>query len=288
MNPLERLNQALDYLESRLDEEIDYAELADLACCSEHHFRRIFSFLAGVSLSEYVRLRRMTLAGLELQSTDVRVIDLAVRYGYGSADSFTRAFQGVHGCNPSEARAEKRALVSFPRLSFRMAIEGGEAMNVRLVEKGPCRLVGLKRRVRLIYNGVNPEIAEMWRSLSDSDIGLLKELSEGEPSGLVQGSVNFSEDRGEGTELDHYIGCLTTRPVPDQFEGLEVEPSTWAVFEVRGPFPQTLQQTWGRIFSEWLPSSRFQLARGPELLWNEHKDLSDPRFHSQIWIPVHT
>jgi AraC family transcriptional regulator len=115
----------------------------------------------------------------------------------------------------------------------------------------------------------------------------LKSLSNVEPMGIISASANFSEGRMEEKgELDHYIGVATSKECPDNFTKLEVSPSTWAVFEVVGPFPETLQNVWGRIYSEWFPSSNYELAQGPEILWNEHKDTSSPTYRSEIWIPV--
>lgn len=159
-------------------------------------------------------------------------------------------------------------------------------MNYRIVEKAGFQIVGIMKRVPLIYLGVNPEIASMWESLDDTTIRRLKELSDVEPAGMLSASINFSEGRLEGGELDHYIGVATTQEGPENLARLEVPASTWAVFESVGPFPETLQNIWGRIYSEWFPSSIYEQAPGPEILWNEHKDVSSPTFRSEIWIPV--
>ncbi|MCY9589804.1 AraC family transcriptional regulator [Paenibacillus chitinolyticus] len=286
MNGLEKMNGALAYIEANLTNDIDFKEVARLALCSEYHFKRMFSTLAGVTLSEYIRRRRLTLAAFELASTDLRLLDVAVKYGYSSSDSFARAFLSLHGINPSEARTLGHSLKAYPRMTFQLTIQGGSEMNYRLVEKDAFRIVGLKKRVPLIYNGVNPEMAAMWESLNMETITLLKSLSNVEPSGLISASVNFSEGRLEYGELDHYIGAATTADCPDHLTQLEVKASTWAVFEAVGPFPQTLQNIWGRIYAEWFPASGYESTEGPELLWNESKDTSSPTYKSEIWIPV--
>ncbi|HHV72534.1 MAG TPA: AraC family transcriptional regulator [Clostridia bacterium] len=284
---LENFNQALNYIEENLTNDIDLKEVARRALCSEYHFQRMFSFLAGISLSEYIRRRRLTLAAFELNDSDIRIIDLAVKYGYSSADSFTRAFQNLHGITPSEARNKGRLLKAYPRMSFQLSIKGGDEMNYRIVEKEAFRIVGLMKRVPIIFHGVNPEIAAMWESLTEELINQLKALSNVEPLGLLSVSTNFSEGRMEEKgELDHYIGVATTKECPDNLVQLEVPASTWAVFEAVGPFPDTLQNVWGRIYSEWFPSSNYEQAEGPEILWNEHKDIASPTFRSEIWIPV--
>ena len=287
MNLLEEMNNALSYIEEQLAGEINYREAARLAMCSEYHFKRMFSFLAGIPLSEYVRRRRLTLAAFDLQHSPLRIIDIAVTYGYSSPDAFTKAFQLFHGVTPSEARLNGQPLKAFPRMTFQLTVRGGNEMNYRIEEKEAFRIAGLHKRVPIVFEGVNPEIAAMWQSLNMELIGQLKALSNITPQGMISASVNFSEGRMEEKgELDHYIGVATTLECPDTFAQLEVAAGTWAVFEAVGPFPETLQNVWGRIYSEWFPSSHYELVEGPEILWNESKDTASPAYRSEIWIPV--
>ena len=286
MDSLERMNLALAYIEESLDGEIDFKQVERLALCSDYHFRRMFSFLTGINLSEYIRRRRLTLAAFDLLHSDARVIDIAVKYGYSSPDAFTRAFVALHGVTPTEARDARRPLKAFPRMTFQITIKGASEMNYRIVEKEGFRIVGLMRRVPLIYEGVNPHIAAMSAELNTELIGTLKALSNVEPRGLISASTNFSEGRLDGGELDHYIGVATTKDEQAGPARLDVRPSTWAVFESVGPFPQTLQNIWGRIYSEWFPLSGYESIPGPEILWNEGKDVESPTFRSEIWIPV--
>ncbi len=172
MDVLDSLNKALAYLEEHLTGDIDYTEIAKIAGCSEYHFKRMFSFLAGLSLSEYIRRRRLTLAALDLKDSNLRIIDVAVKYGYESADSFSRAFQSIHGILPSEARNGSSRLKAYPRMTFQLAIKGGGAMNYRIVEKAPFKLVGFKKRVPIIFNGVNPDIAKMYELLIDGGLSV--------------------------------------------------------------------------------------------------------------------
>ncbi|WP_339157244.1 AraC family transcriptional regulator [Paenibacillus sp. FSL W8-0186] len=287
MDLLKSMNDAMKYIEEHLAEDIDFKEVAKRAACSEYHFKRMFSFLAGVPLSEYIRRRRLTSAAFELRDGEAKVIDVALKYGYSSPDAFTRAFQSLHGITPSEARLNGHALKAYPRMTFQLTIQGGSEMNYRIVDKEAFSIVGLMKRVPIVFQGVNPEIASMWESLDAGLIGQLKALSNIEPGGLISASVNFSEGRMEERgELDHYIGVATTQACPDHLAQLVVPASTWAVFEAVGPFPDTLQQVWGRIYSEWFPSSSYELAPGPEILWNESKDVSSQAYRSEIWIPV--
>ncbi len=287
MDSLSSMNNAMVYIEEHLTEYIDYSKISKIAYCSEYHFKRMFSFLSGVSLSEYIRRRRMTLAALDLKDRDLRIIDVAFKYGYNSADSFSRAFHSMHGILPSEARSENTQLKAYPRMTFQLSVRGGCEMNYRIVEKEPFKLVGFKKRVPVIFEGVNPEIAKMTELLTPEVIKQLKVLSNVEPIGIISASTNFAEGRMEEKgELDHYIGVATSSDETTKFDELKINASTWAIFEAIGPFPGTLQNVWARIYSEWFPSSGYEAFEGPEILWNESKNTDNPKYRSEIWIPV--
>jgi len=287
MDSLSRMNNAMAYIEEHLTEDIDYSKISKIAYCSEYHFKRMFSFLSGISLSEYIRRRRLTLAALDLKDRDLRIIDVAVKYGYGSADSFSRAFHSMHGILPSEARSENTQLKAYPRMTFQLSIKGGCEMNYRIVEKESFKLVGFKKRVPIIFEGVNPEIAKMTELLTPEVIKQLKSISNVEPTGIISASTNFSDGRMEEKgELDHYIGVATSSNESSEFDVLIIDASTWAVFESIGPFPETLQNVWGRIYSEWFPTSGYEAVEGPEILWNESQNTGNPKYRSEIWIPV--
>lgn len=288
MDWLDKMNGAMDFVENNLTNDIDYWEVARIACCSEYHFRRMFPFVTGISLSEYIRRRRLTLAAFDLSNSNKKVADIAVEYGYSSPDAFSRAFKRWHGITPSKARNDDQQLKAQPKMTFHLSIKGENEMNYRIKEKEPFTVVGISKRVPIVFEGLNPEIESMWQQLDGEMISKLKDLSNVEPTGIIQASTNFSEGRMEEEgELDHYIGVATTNEFEgDLFTQLEVPALTWAIFEVVGPFPETLQNTWGRIYSEWFPSSNYQQTEGPEILWNESKDTSSPKFKSEIWIPV--
>ncbi len=287
MDSMQYMNRAMGYIERQLTGEIDMREVARAACCSEYHFKRMFSLLAGIPLSEYIRRRRLTSAAFDLKNNDQKVIDVALKYGYNSPDSFARAFQLMHGITPSEARSHGSLLKAYPQMTFQLTIRGGTEMNYRIVEKEAFRIVGMMKRVPIVFHGTNPEIDSMWAGLNEATIHTLKQLSDVEPYGLISASVNFSEERMEEQGgLDHYIGAATTKACPENMRCLEVLASTWAVFEAVGNFPETLQNVWGRIYSEWLPSASYELIEGPEILWNESKEVSAPGFRSEIWVPV--
>lgn len=287
MHLLKNMNDAMKYIEENLTNEIDFKIVASIANCSEYHFKRMFSFLAGITLSEYIRRRRLSLAALELNNSKIKVIDVAIKYGYNSPDSFTRAFQNLHGVTPSDARNNGHQLKSYPLMTFHLSIRGGNEMNYQVEQKEAFNIIGIMKRVPIIFEGENPEITAMWKSFTMEEIVQLKKLSNIEPKGMIQASTNFSEGRmKEKGELDQYIGVATTQEFREKFSKLEVPALTWAIFESTGPFPSTLQETWGRIYSEWFPSSNYQVTEGPEILSIKTEDLTSPSVKSKIWIPV--
>ncbi|MEU8757958.1 AraC family transcriptional regulator [Streptomyces sp. NPDC048659] len=283
---LDRLNQALDHIESRLDGELDVAELARIAMTSEYHFRRLFSALAGMPLSVYVRRRRMTLAGAEVLAGEHTLLDVAVRYGYGSGEAFARAFRSVHGIGPGEARRTGAALTAQPRMSFRVVIEGSSTMRYRIVEREAFRFIGRKARIPLVHEGVNPAGAALVASLEPGEIARMKELADGEPAGVLSAAVHLSESREEGTELDYWIGVVTPPGTPaGELDALEVPAGTWAVFDDRGPYPAALQELWRDVFTQWFPSGPYTSRPGPELLRTVPVEIG-AETDSQLWIPV--
>ncbi|MBT3075404.1 MULTISPECIES: AraC family transcriptional regulator [Streptomyces] len=288
---LERLNEAMEYIESHLGERIEVADLARTAMTSDYHFRRMFSALAGVPLAEYIRRRRMTVAGAEvLGHPDRTLLEVAVRYGYDTGEGFARAFRAVHGIGPGEARRTGAVLRSQQRLTFRLVVEGSSAMNYRLVEKGEFRVVGRKARVPLIHEGPNPAIAEFIRSIGREELERIAALSDQEPAGLVGVSDQLDPSRAEGTELDYYHGVVRGPEPSDEgaeegLDSLPVPAGTWAVFTNDGEFPQALQYLWRDVFTQWFPSNPYASRPGPEILsvrlYEEGR-----RAAAELWIPV--
>lgn len=159
-------------------------------------------------------------------------------------------------------------------------------MNVRIIDKQSFNIIGFKKNVTIQFEGINPEIVALTQNLNPSNIPILKGMCDQEPKGIISASFNFSENRmQENGTLDHMIGVITNQSTSD-FDMHEVCAHTWAIFDVTGSFPETLQKTWGQIYSEWFPSVPYESVNGPEIVWHEHPDTSDPKYHSQIWIPI--
>ncbi|MFE8911896.1 GyrI-like domain-containing protein [Streptomyces globisporus] len=283
---LERLNDAMGHIEAHLGERIEAADLARIAMTSEYHFRRMFSALAGLPLSEYIRRRRMTVAGAEvLGDRDRSLLDVATRYGYDTGEGFARAFRAVHGIGPGEARRTGAVLRSQQRLTFRLVVEGSSAMRYGLVEKNAFRVVGKKARVPLIHEGPNPAIAEFIRGIGREELERIATLSDQEPAGIVGVSDQLDPSRAEGTELDYYHGVATTAEPPVGLDALDVPAGTWAVFESEGEFPQALQYLWRDVFTQWFPSNPYASRPGPEILRVRLTE-DGKRAEAELWIPV--
>ncbi|WP_314614992.1 AraC family transcriptional regulator [Streptomyces stackebrandtii] len=287
---LEELNQALDHIERCLEaearREVDIAEVARIAMTSEYHFRRLFSALAGMPLSVYVRRRRMTLAGAEVLGGERTLLDVAVRYGYGSGEAFARAFRSVHGIGPGEARRTGATLTAQPRMSFRVVVEGSTAMRYRIVEKEAFQVVGKKARIPLVHEGVNAAAAAHVESLDGQSIVRMKELADGEPKGVLSAVIHLTDSREEGAEVDYWIGVATgPETTVEDLDALDVAAGTWAVFDNHGPYPSALQELWRDVFTQWFPSNPYASRPGPELLMTQPVEIGTET-DSQLWIPV--
>ncbi|MGK5630053.1 AraC family transcriptional regulator [Streptomyces sp. URMC 123] len=282
---LERLNQVMEQIERHLDGPIDVARLARTAVTSEYHLRRMFSTLAGMPLSQYIRRRRLTVAGAEVLAGRRTLLEIAVRYGYGSGEAFARAFRALHGVGPGEARRTGAALVSQPRLAFRLTVEGSGSMRYRVVDRPGFTVVGLKARVPLVHTGPNQAIIDFVRGIDPGTRERLEKLSDQEPRGTVAVCDDLDPSRAEGTELDYYHGVITSAPAPEGMAALPVPAGTWAVFTTSGPAPQAIQHLWRDVFTEWFPSNPYRGRPGPEIL-RTRLSPDGSEAEAELWLPV--
>lgn len=282
MKWLDRLNQTISYIENNLSEEIKYEEAAKVACCSSFHFQRMFSYIAGVSLGEYVRRRRMTLAAFELQNSDIKVIELAIKYGYDSPTSFSRAFQNIHGVSPSVAKNEGINLRAYPRMTFSISIKGEVEMNYRIEKRKAFRIVGAKKHFECIVEENFKEVPKFWGEVFQNGMfNEICELSNGEPAGVLGVSACMN-----GKDFDYYIASATDKPVPENMEEYLVPNATWAIFECIGPMPNAIQDLQKRIITEWLPTSGYEYADAPDIEVYPAGDTSSPNYKCEVWLPI--
>ncbi|NUS44796.1 MAG: AraC family transcriptional regulator [Mycobacteriaceae bacterium] len=282
------LNRLVALVEEHLTEEFDVEAAARTLGTTEYHLRRMFSSLAGMPLSEYVRRRRMTIAAGDVVRGTDDLLSIAVRHGYGSTEAFGRAFRAVHGVRPSDVRRDGGPLRTQPQLRFRLTVEGSTPMDTRILDRPAFRLVGHAARVPLIHRGVNPHIQRHIAALPQEEHARLKDLGNTEPPGLLQVCAALDPDGAEGSELTYLHGVAVSQgtPAPGDLDTIEVPAGRWAVFHTAGPHPQTLQETWAATATEWFPSNPWRLRPGPSIVTVlEHADDFSVAT-CELWLPV--
>lgn len=277
-----KMNEALQYIEDNLTGEIMVEEAAKRALCSSFNFQRMFSYMADVSLGDYIRRRRLTMAAMELLTADTRVIDVALKYGYESPVSFARAFYAMHGMNPSEVKKPGAKIKSYSRISFEITIKGVEAMNYYVKEMEKFRLIGYKERIPLA-NGENfKRVLDMWDRVSeDGGYNKLCELNDNQKLACLGVCAN-----GNDEGFDYYIATGSDHSLLEGMEELIVSPATYVIFECVGKLPDGQQKVWKRIFTEFFPTSGYEITDQPQIEWYSEGDPSSEDYVSQIWIPV--
>lgn len=281
MEWLHQMNAALIYLEEHLEDTIDYERMAQLAGCSPYHFQRIFSYLAGIPLSEYIRRRRMTKAAFDLQRGD-KVLDVALRYGYESPTAFNRAFQSIHDMAPSIARKEGAALRAYPPISFKISIRGDVEMNYRMEKKERFHVLGFGIPMGKSIEENFQEVPKFWEQVSTD--GSLQKLfpycnQSEEPKGVLGISACTDKDQWE-----YYIAVASEQPAPEGMQQWEIPACNWAIFSGQGKMPEACQELQKRIITEWLPTSGYQYANAPDIEVYLNANPANATF--EIWLPV--
>lgn len=283
---LKELNHVVEYIEEHLTEDITLEEISQYAGVSDYHFRKIFYYLSGLPLSEYIKNRKLSEANKDLLKEE-RVTDVAYKYGYASLDGFTRAFKAWSGFLPSDV-AKKGMSKSFPKLSFYIDVKGGESMDYKLVDMPAFKFAGVSKRVPMQFEGENNAIVELANSITEEQSEAMHAIQNIEPYEVVNVSYehdhSFMKDEGD---LTHLIGVLTTEEkVSETLDTIEVPAYTWAVFPNEGPFPETLQQTYARIYSEWLPVSDYEVVQAPVFSFTKMDKDNKGQAYSEVWMPV--
>lgn len=284
---LKELNDVIDYIEDHLaDDDLSLEKISKYAGVSDYHFRKIFFYLAGLTLSEYIKNRKLSEASMYLLHGE-KVTDVSFKYGYQSMDGFTRAFKKWSGILPSDV-IKKGISKSFPKLSFIISVKGGNNMEFRIEDKPAFNLVGVSKRVPMQFEGVNNEIVKLAQSITKEQREEMHSLQNIEPYEVVNASyeadANFLKEEGD---LTHLIGVLTTEnQASDLLDKVPVEACTWAIFPNEGPFPSTLQETMAKIYSEWLPSSNYEVINVPTFSFTKMDENKKDYAYSEVWVPV--
>lgn len=284
---LHELNHVIDYIEDHItDDNLSLEIISEYAGVSDYHFRKIFFYLSGLTLNEYIKNRKLSEANKDLLNGE-KVTDVALKYGYQSMDGFTRAFKKWSGFLPSDS-IKKGISKLFPKLSFIITVKGGISMEFRIEDKQAFNLVGVSKRVPMQFQGVNNEIVKLAQSITDEQRKEMHSLQNIEPYEIINASyeadANFLKEEGD---LTHLIGVLTTEnEVSNLLEKVPVKACTWAIFPNEGPFPSTLQETMAKIYSEWLPSSNYELINAPTFSFTKMNEHKKDYAYSEVWIPV--
>ena len=282
MNMLECMNTTIEYIEEHLLEELHMPAIAKVTGCAENDILKTFYALTGISIVEYIRRRRLSLAGYELQKGEKSVVEVALEYGYTSPDSFTRAFRQMHGITPSMVKKGGCLLKSYGKITFVLTIKGVNAMNYRILKKEEMHIIGFKKWFSTENNGQMTEIPKFWDSITMEMRNKITALSNN------AGVVGLCADMYDGG-FDYWIGCMSDQKCPDDLEEMIIPASSWAVFEIVGPMrplPNAMQDIWKRIYSEWLPNSGYEHAMLPEIEYYSAGDMMAADYKSEIWIPL--
>ena len=279
------LQSAVDYIEDHLDGELDIAAIAAQAACSPFYFQRLFGILYGMPLGEYIRERRLTLAGSELSVTDAKVIDVALKYGYDSPESFTRAFTRFHGVTPSEAKKKTSHLRSLTRVSVQIILKGGHKMDYKIEKKAAFRVLE-KAQMQTIDDEKNENsIPDFWkRSHADGTVATL--LQQAPDREFIFG-ICYDNQPKDCKTFEYAIAALYGGgEVPEGFRVGTVPERTWVVFPCTGRMPKAFQETWHRICAEFFPASQYTPTYEMNVEAYTAGDMSAPDYKSEIWVPI--
>ena len=291
MNWLDKMNASLEYIEANLAGQINYELLAQKACCGVYQFQRIFSFVANVSLAEYIRRRRMTLAAFDLQNSQLKVIDIALNYGYESPEAFARAFQMTHGVTPTMARKAGNSLKAYPKISFQISIKGDVEMEYRIEQEQAFVVNGIAREFDMTHESCFKEIPEFWDELCESGefnkmMQLAKAKCEPEkPAPIMACSYCPSNN---STKFEYMIGIAnkSDNDILNNYSQMRVKAGTWAIFTSETcpieKIADAVQKVNKRVYSEWLPTSKYEQDNYQQ----ERYYTNEQGMYCEIWVMV--
>ncbi|WP_419725651.1 AraC family transcriptional regulator [Terrisporobacter petrolearius] len=283
MEWIESISKAIEYIETHITEDLTTSYIAKEVCISSFYFQKGFSMLCGFTVAEYIRQRRLTLAGSELVSTDNKIIDIAMKYGYDSPDSFTKAFTRFHGSTPTAVRRDGAMMKSFASLKINISLKGGYTMDYKIIEKEAFTVLASGSRFR--YESCKEEIPKFWQEHYESGKG-----------NVVCGmyGVNIDKSMGNSDEFEYLIAddYKTGNDIPEGFVTRVIPKHTWAVFSCKGAMPKAMIDVNQKIFSEWLPNCKdYEIAEGYNIetytdINDYPKGNQDENYYSELWIPV--
>lgn len=289
MDWIQGIQRAIDYVEVHITEPIDYEEVAKQACSSSFHFQRVFAILCGFTLGDYIRMRRLSLAGNELRSSGIRVIDAALKYGYDTPESFSRAFTRFHGITPSQAKRGGALLKVFFPLSVKLSLEGGTTMDYRIEKEEAFKIVCRKKQTSGKKELTVQEISDFWRQCNEDQTipTLCSYIQEDNMFRDCIVGVSFGNDATEA-EFPYAIGVrYNGMPIINEDLTVEEIPAhTYVVFPCVGSMPEAFNRLYERIYSEFFPASDYEPCGGADFETYPSADIYDPNYRCEIWVAV--
>jgi AraC family transcriptional regulator len=288
MDWISGIQKAVDYVESHITAELDFSEIAKQACSSSFHFQRVFGILCGFTLGEYIRMRRLTLAGFELAGTDIRILDIAVKYGYDTQESFSRAFTRFHGVSPTQVR-NGASLKSFSRLSVKLILDGANVTDYRIEKRGSFQMIGkplcMSGKNELTYAG----IFNFWQQcrMDGTIISLRRYISKDSILGKNIAGVSFGKDATD-PGCPYAIGVHYNDALAAEKDLIiwEIPAHTYAVFPCIGSMPEAFTRLYHQIYSEFFPASEYQPCGGTDFEVYPSDDVHNPDYTCEIWVAV--
>ncbi|SHJ96650.1 AraC family transcriptional regulator [Clostridium cavendishii DSM 21758] len=280
MDLLNCMNNAMDYIELHLTDTIEYKQLAKISCCSVYHFQRMFSFISGIPLSEYIRRRKLTLAAIELQNKNTKIIDIAMKYGYQSPEAFSRAFKNMHDVSPTAARSMGITLKAYPKMTFYLSIKGGIEMNYRIEKKEAFEVFGVASTIKA--NNQETAFIEVPKFCTTCDENgsvdrMNTLLGRSHDTMLHAALYNHTENSFKYMICEYVPNNIN---IPKEYERLSIPALTWAIFPADNCDIPTV---WQRIYSDWFPTSDFEQVEGPQFEMYYGKAHNST---GEVWIPV--
>lgn len=270
-------------MEEHLLDNISYEDVARQVYMSSYHFHRTFRLFTGITPNEYIRNRRMSLAAQEMSISDVKVIDMAYKYGYDSPESFTKAFSRFHGISPSIAKRSGIQLKLYNRLIIKLIVEGGTMLDYKIVEKEPFKLIAKAEKFQneIVNDDNNHEIRDFWNKSGKE--GVFEELRRHSKEREVYGAC--APVSKESRYFEYGIGMVYDESdVPAGYRIWEVKPTLWAVFPCIGENGDCIGETWDRVYKEFLPGTDYDILDDVDL--ELYPEKSGGNIFCEIWVPV--
>ena len=286
------IEKSIEYIENNLENNITVLDVANHVYISPFFLQRGFSIIVGYGIGEYIRNRRLFQAALDLKNNDIKVVEVALKYCYESHESFTKAFTRFHGVTPLQVKNGALFKKFYP-IKVKINIQGVEDMDYKIVELFQFKIIGFEKKFN--YENSYQEIPKFWDELCEKYANNVYQGNEPR-NAYEKAIVDYCigeyavcvDDLGD-KEFRYIVGGkYTGGDIPEGMTVYECRRGSWAIFECIGPNPQTLQSINTKIFNEWLPNNQeYQLDGNSNVEWYDcMTDMNDPKYHSQIWIPV--